>query len=126
MFTDYAVNGELHAKELVLYVLQQLLPDSERSAVTDLPEKGIVTLYRQGSREIISALFASTSVSGKGIEVIRDVLPLYNVGFEVKRDKSPSRVYTAPEGGELKFEYTDGRVKFTLPRLQISQTIIIE
>ncbi len=126
VFADYATKGELHAKELVLKVLKSLLPDDMRSVTASLPDRGVVSLYRQGSRYVLHALFAYTAVRGKGTEIIESAVPLYNVNFEVKRGKAPTRVYSAPEGEALPFEYTDGRVKFTLPRLEISQIIIIE
>ena len=126
VFADYATKGELHAKELVLHILKSLLPDQERPVTAALPDKSVVTLYRQGDRDVLTALFAYTSVRGKGTEIIEDVVPLYNVCFELKRDKAPARIYTAPEGEELAFEYSGGRVKFTLPKLEISQIIIIE
>jgi len=126
VFADYATKGELHAKELVLRVLRELFPDSERTVRASLPDRGIVTLYRQGSRDVLNALFAYTSVRGKGTEVIEGAVPIYDVEFEVKRNAAPARVYTAPEGKELKFEYSGGVVKFTLPKLLISQIVIIE
>lgn len=126
VFADYATKGELHAKELVKRVLRELLPDCKRTVKAKLPDRGVVTLYRQGERDVLSALFAYTTVRGKNTEIIEDVVPLYNVEFEVKRDSAPSRVYTAPEGEELAYVYSEGSVKFTLPKLEISQIIIIE
>jgi RNase P/RNase MRP subunit POP5 len=126
VFADYATKGELHAKELVLSAVKSLLPDAERSVTATLPDRGIVTLYRQDERRVLHALFAYTTVRGQHIEIIEDTLPLYNIDFGVKTPKAPKRIFLAPEGTELPFKYSDGVASFTLPKLEISQIIVIE
>ena len=125
VFEDYAVKGEMVCKELVLKAIDMLLGD-ERTVCTDLPDRGVVTVTRQAERKIVHLLFAHTTVRGKGIEVIEDAVPLHNVKVAVKADRAPAKVYLAPEGDELPFEYAGGRVKFTVPEFALHQMIAIE
>ena len=125
-FADYATKGELHVKELILSAISALLPDSDRSATAALPDRGIMTFYRQQNRSVLHMLFAYTSVRGQHTEIIEDTIPLYNVKISVKTGSAPSRVYLAPQGDELPFDFSGGETRFTLPRLEISQIIAIE
>lgn len=126
-FRDYAIKGELHVKEMVLHAVERLLPSCERRvSVRRLPDRGVVTVTRQGARDVVHLLFAHTTVRGKGIEVIEDAVPLYNVSASLKRDERPSRVYLAPQMQEIPFEYEDGSVRFTVDCFTLHQMIAVE
>ena len=62
---------------------------------------------------------------GKNTEVIEDIVPLYNVDVSVKCNK-PKRVILVPQNEEISFNYSDGRVSFTVPKVEIHQMISIE
>ena len=40
---------------------------------------------------------------GNGIEVIEDILPIYNVELAIKTDKKINKVYLAPQKGRYRF-----------------------
>ena len=126
VFRDYAVKGELHVKEMVLYAIDRLLPANERRVNVKLPDRGVVTATSQGSRDVVHLLFAHTTVRGKGIEVIEDAVPLYNVPVSLRRDTKPEKVYLAPQNKEIPFEYADGRVSFTVDSFTLHQMIAVE
>ena len=125
IFEDYATKGELAAKELVLRALEMLLGE-ERSVKAGLPDRGIVTVARQEGRTVVHLLFAHTSVRGKGIEVIEDALPLYDVPVEVKTPAVPKKVYLAPSLEEVPFTYENGRARFTVPKVVLHQMVVCE
>lgn len=125
IFTGYANSGDLHLKELIRYALTRLL-DSKRSlSVSGLPDRGVVSLTRQGNRSIVHLLYAHTSIRGENIEVIEDIVPIYNVSVKVKADK-PSRVYLAPDETDIDFTYENGEVCFTVPKVYMHQMICID
>ena len=103
IFEDYSQKGSYHLKELVLNVIDRLLPCP--SIKTTLPDRGVVTLTKQNDRYIAHLLFAHTTVRGKGIEVIQDIVPLYNTKLEVLLPQKPSKV--------IKVEYENGEIKET-------------
>jgi hypothetical protein len=126
VFEDYATIGELHMKELVLHAVSRLLPEVERKVTAKLPDRGIVTVTKQGERDIVHLLFAHTTVRGKKTEIIEDAVPLYNVAVSVSAAKKPQKVYLAPQGTEIEFAYENGRVNFTVPEVVLHQMAVIE
>ena len=126
VFKDYAVKGELHVKEMVLYAISRLLPKEERRVVVSLPDRGVVTATNQNGRDIVHLLFAHTTVRGRGIEVIEDAVPLMNVSVALKRDEKPQKVYLAPQMEEVPFEYEDGFVKAVVPSVLLHQMVVAE
>ncbi len=124
-FSGYAISGDLHLKELCVYAIDKLLGDESTIAVENFPDKGIVTFTKQGDRKIVHLLFAHTTVRGKNTEVIEDVVPLYDVKVSVKSSE-PKKVTLVPENKEISFEYNNGVVEFTVPRVYIHRMISIE
>jgi len=125
VFEDYAVKGELAVKEMVLYAMERLL-GNERTVRVDLPDRGIVTVTRQDQRHVVHLLFAHTTVRGKGIEVIEDAVPLCQVPVSVKLPCAPQRVYLAPSGEEIPFQWKHGRAEFSVPKVLLHQMVVCE
>ncbi len=125
VFTGYATSGDFHLKELCAYAIESLLGDEGTITVGNFPDRAIVTLTEQQNRKIVHLLFAHTTVRGKNTEVIEDIVPLYDVKVSVKGDK-PNKVTLVPENKEIPFEYADGKVEFTVPRVYIHRMISIE
>ena len=96
IFADYAQSGELHLKQMAIFALDRLL-DSAKTLKTNLPAQGIVTLMKQSDRLICHLLYASPVKRGNGIEVIEDIVPIYNVALAIKTDKKINKVYLAPQ-----------------------------
>ncbi|MBR2876007.1 MAG: beta-galactosidase trimerization domain-containing protein [Clostridia bacterium] len=127
VFSAYAKLGHICFKELFRAVLEKML-GSEKTVVADVPDKAVVTFTRQEkeSRSILHLLYAHTTLRGENTEVIEDTVPLYNVNCSVKYDKKPLKVTLEPQGEEIEFEYTDGRVEFTVPKVDIHAMVVIE
>ena len=125
VFEDYAVKGELAVKELVLHAIDRLLQD-DRTVTCSLPDRGVVTVTRQGQRRIVHLLFAHTTVRGKGIEVIEDAVPLKDVKCALLLEQAPSKVTLVPDGEEIPFEWDGRRVRFTVPEVLLHQMVCVE
>lgn len=127
IFVAYATHGHLCFKEIFAFVANKLLGD-DVSAKASIPDKAVMTLTRQEKekRSILHLLFAHTTVRGRNTEVIEDTVPLYNIDCSVKCEKMPSRVYLAPENTDIPFEYKDGKVYFTVPKVDIHSMAVIE
>ena len=126
VFTDYAAKGELHVKELVLHAIDLLIGREKAIAVQGLPDRGIVTLTHQPGRDIAHLLFAHTSVRGNGIEVIEDAVPLADIHLSIRRANAPKKAYLVPQMEELPFEYRQGHVELTVPRMVLHQMVVLE
>ncbi len=127
VFTDYANMGSLHLKEIIVYLLDRLL-GLQKQVQAALPDKGVTTLTEQKAenRLVHHLLYAHTTLRGKDIEVIEDVVPLYQVACSVACPQKPKRVVLQPQGEELPFEYQNGRVSYTVPKVEIHQMAVIE
>ncbi|MDD6275711.1 MAG: alpha-L-fucosidase [Clostridia bacterium] len=125
IFGVYGKSGDLHIKELVNYVLTRLMSGESSVTVKGLPDRGVVSLTKHGNRSVVHLLFAHTSIRGENIEVIEDIVPIYDIEVKVKADK-PSRVYLAPEMTDIDFTYENGEVSFTVPKVYIHQMICID
>lgn len=126
VFEDYAAKGSLTVKEAVIYALNRLLPD--KTIETGLPAQGIVTLTRQiqENRLVNHLLYASPVKRGNGIEVIEDILPLYNIPIKMKMKEKTVRVYLAPQLQELEFTQNGDELVYTVPKLDCHQMVVID
>ncbi len=124
VFSGYALYGDYHIKELINKAVTLLMND-DFTVETSLPDRGVISLLRQGERKIVHLLYAHTTNRGQNTEVIEDIVPLYNIGVKVKCEK-PSRVQLVPQCEDIEFEYENGRVSFTVPEVNCHQMICIE
>lgn len=127
IFEDYAVKGELHAKELVTAAIEHLIGDNKTLSV-NLPDRAVVSLMRQDSekRYVLHLLFSHTTNRGKGIEVIEDTIPLFDTKISIRTDKKPSRIYKAPQGDTIEFSCDGNILRFSVDKFEIHQMIVIE
>ncbi len=127
IFTAYATHGHLCFKEIFSYVAKALMGD-EVTVTAAMPDRAVITYTRQENekRNILHLLFAHTTARGTKTEIIEDTVSLYNVKCTVKADSEPSKVYLAPSGETLDYEFSDGRVCFSVPEVNIHQMVVIE
>lgn len=125
IFADYAQSGELHLKQMAIFALDRLL-DSAKTLKTNLPAQGIVTLMKQSDRLICHLLYASPVKRGNGIEVIEDIVPIYNVELAIKIDKKINKVYLAPQKEDIDFTYENGYISVKLDKIECHQMVVFE
>ncbi|MCA0753548.1 beta-galactosidase trimerization domain-containing protein [Paenibacillus sp. N4] len=126
VFEDYATKGSLILKEAVLFALNRLLPG--KALHTSLPAQGVVTLQEQKEekRLVNHLLYASPVRRGDGVEVIEDIVPLYDVGVSVRTSHRVKNVYLAPQMSPLPFECEDRTVHYTVPKLECHQMVVMD
>ncbi|MFI3214730.1 MAG: hypothetical protein R3Y24_15555, partial [Eubacteriales bacterium] len=135
IFSDYGIMGAVHNKELITYVIDQLLGD-DKSVVAKLPDRGVTTLAKQEkeNRYINHLLYAHTTNRGEfyweknkyNIEVIEDIIPLYDVEAKVKVAETVKKVSLVPENVEIPFTMEDGYVSYTVPKLWCHQMVVLD
>ncbi|MCJ8014604.1 beta-galactosidase trimerization domain-containing protein [Paenibacillus sp. KQZ6P-2] len=126
VFEDYANKGSLILKETILHALNRLLPN--KTLHTSLPAQGVVTLQEQKEekRLVQHLLYASPVRRGKNIEVIEDILPLYDVEVSIRTLHRVKNVYLAPQMQQLPFRYENQTVFYTVPKLECHQMVVID
>lgn len=128
VFEDYATSGMIILKKIVCHALDKLL-GKHKSGRASLPAQGVFTLTEQKreNRLIAHLLYASPVKRGDGVEVIEDILPIYNTKLQIRVDnREVRRVYLAPQNEDLDYSIFDGVLTTTVPRLECHQMVVVE
>lgn len=135
IFTDYAKMGSVHNKQIVMSIIDSLLAGN-KTVQTGLPDRGIVTLTKQDMHEryVLHLLFAHTTIRGEvsfddmsyPMEVIEDIVPLYNVPVHMNIQEDIKRVYLAPQMEEIPFEKKAGVISCQIPKMECHQMLVLE
>lgn len=127
IFEEYATKASLILKELVCHALDTLL-GAEKTLIAALPAQGVTTLQQQAeqNRYVHHLLYAAPVKRGEDICVIEDIVPLYDVKASVALPQKIKRVYLAPQMEEFPFAEEDGRVCYTVPKLDCHQMVVLE
>jgi hypothetical protein len=78
------------------------------------------------SRYVCHLLYATPVRRGTGVEIIEDIVPLYNIALTLRTDKPIKRVYLAPTGEELPFVAENGSVTLTVPAIDCHQMVVFD
>lgn len=126
VFSMYYKHGYRPYKLLVLNSLKLLL--QEKTVVTDAPTTAQILLNHQPtqSRYVAHLLHYIPERRSEAIDIIEDIIPLYNVKLEVKLPQKPGRVYLAPSGKALDFTYEGGYVKTVVPEVRGHEMVVYE
>lgn len=128
LFAAYRRHAVPYYRELVDELLDQLAPDRLVDA-PGLPTTAEVTVMRQrheGNRVIVHVVHAVPQRRGRDIDIVEDVLPLYEVRLGVRVDGEVTRVYLAPGGALVPHETVAGRTWVTVPEVRLHQVIVFE
>ena len=71
-------------------------------------------------------IYASTVKRGSGVEVVEDIVPVYNTEVSLKLGVEPTRVYLAPDGRDIEYDFTDGIITYTVGKIDCHQMVVIE
>jgi len=126
-FQDYGENGSLFVKETVLYAIDRLL-GVRKTLATNLPSQGIVTLQHQSkeSRYVNHLLYAFQVKRGKDMEIIEDIVPLYNIEVSLTLPVKAKKVYLAPQQEVLPFRQEGHSLRYVVPVLDCHQIVVVE
>ena len=83
-------------------------------------------MIKHNDRLICNLIYASHINRGIGIEVIEDILPIYNVELAIKTDKKINKVYLAPQKEDIDFTYDDGYISVKLDKIECHQMVVFE
>lgn len=114
-------------KEIVIALLEYLLGENGKSISTDLPANGVITLYEQKKekRYVNHLLYVTPVLRGK-VEVIEDIVPIYNIHVSFKTDKKIKRCYLAPSGKEISFTQDGANVSYVVPEICCNTVVVAD
>ncbi|MDI7275074.1 MAG: alpha-L-fucosidase [Anaerolineae bacterium] len=128
IFHAFQVYGNRVYKELVRNAVAALLP--EPLLKTGLPSAGEATLLEQacgpqGRRLVCHLLYYTPQRRSSRIDVVEDVVPLYDVPLGVRAGFSPCRVYLAPQEQDLPFAEEGAYVTCRVPLVRGHQMVVM-
>lgn len=128
IFRAYILNGNLVYKKLVKNCMDLLL--DKPLVLSNLPSTARITVNLQElsdkRRTVIHILHYIPERRCKSIDIIEDVIPIYDVKIRVRTDNPPSKCYLAPELKELDFVYNNGYTEFTVEKVNGYQIVVLE
>jgi hypothetical protein len=125
IFADYAKIGSIISKEVVKKAIETLIGD-EKTLDVNLPAQGVATVTAQGGRANVHLLYASPVKRGENVEIIEDIIPIYDTTVKLMVDKRPNKVYFAPQMTEIDFKYENGADEFKVDRFECWQIVTAE
>jgi len=60
------------------------------------------------------------------LDIIEDIIPLYNVELKVRTERRPSRVYIVPQKEDIDFDFEGKYVSFKIRCIQGHQMVAME
>ena len=126
VFTDFARHGAIWMKELVVALLDRLL-GNDKTLTTTLPSNGVITLQDQkGENRLVTHLLYVAPVLRGSVQVIEDIVPIYNVKVAIKTDKKIKKVYLAPTCEEIKFTQNGDTLEYVVPEVNCNAVVVAE
>ncbi|MFW6288139.1 MAG: alpha-amylase family protein, partial [bacterium] len=123
LFSDYYNTGVKIYKDIIFRCIDLLYPES--LIIADLPSTMEVTYRIQNEKKIIHLLNYIPQRRTAELDIVEDVIPLYNIEIKIKSKKA-QKVYLAPSGKLLDYNYLDGYIKTIIPEIRGHQIIVIE
>ena len=127
VFSEYAEKGSLILKRIVQHALDTLLGDSI-TLRTNLGAQGVTTLMEQKEqhRYINHLLYAVPVKRGAGVEIIEDIMPIYDTNVTLNLPHEIKRAYLAPQMTPLAFTQTEGCISYTVDKIDCHQMIVLQ
>ena len=126
IFTQYQVNTPGWYKKLFRNELNRLLEkpivqhNGPSSVVTNLLEQS------EYNRQILHILHYVPQRKCSLMDIVDDIIPLYNLKIVMQVRKKVKAVYTAPKIGNIEFTVEDGTLTFSIPEIKGHQMCIID
>jgi Hypothetical glycosyl hydrolase 6/Beta-galactosidase trimerisation domain len=124
VFDGYANHGNLACRWLVEKLIDRLLP--EPVIRVKAPAMTEASVLRQGKRTIVHVLHYSPQRRTPTLDIVEDIVPLMDVEISLKMGRRPGRVYLAPEQKALEFDYSAGRARVVVPRIDGHAMVVFE
>ncbi|MBZ4644585.1 MAG: hypothetical protein PWR27_2035 [Petroclostridium sp.] len=125
IFTQYYQNAPRWCKQLFMNALDMFM--KEPLLRHEGPSTMLATVNEQEkeNRWVVHLLHYIPERRCQDIDIIEDVIPLYDVKVSIKTSKEVKDVTLVPEHEALKFDMKDGRLEFTVPKINGHQMIAI-
>ena len=123
VFKAYGTHANLPYRMLVGGCIGLLL--SRQMVEVDGPSTMEVTVMKQGRRTVVHML-QFVAERRTNLDIVEDVVPLYDVPVSLALKRKPGKVYLAPSGREVEFDFADGCANLVVPEIEGHQMVVFE
>ncbi len=123
LFTQYYHNAPRWCRTLFLNALEMLLPAPLVQHGGPSTLEAMLNQQAARNRLVLHLLHYIPVRRSRQIDIIEDIIPLYDIPVSIRADQAIRSVRLAPGGEALDFETVDGRIHFSVPRVQGHQMI---
>ncbi|WP_024613709.1 beta-galactosidase trimerization domain-containing protein [Clostridium sp. Ade.TY] len=125
IFSQYQSYGSLWCKKLFINAIDMLL--NNRLVKHDGPSTIISTINEQEkeNRYVLHLLHYVPERRCQRIDVIEDIIPIYNLNLNMALDKNIKSVKLVPQNENVDFNIIDGNLEFTVNKINGHQMVEI-
>ncbi len=123
LFTQYYQNAPQWCRTLFLNALDMLLPQPIVRHGGPSTLEVMINEQATQNRLVLHLLHYIPIRRSQQIDIIEDVIPIYDIPLSVRADRAISSLKLAPEGDALDFAQVEGRIDFTVPVVKGHQMI---
>jgi hypothetical protein len=124
LFTGYRRHDYWAYREIVRSALADFLPPLLVKPTA--PGWTEVSLLEQGARQVLHVVCYHPRRSMQPIPHVDQSWPTAGIKLAVRREGTPSQVYTAPDRQPLAFQYIDGYTHIELPPVGAHTVVVVE
>ncbi|MFW6132699.1 MAG: hypothetical protein ACOC8F_02290 [Planctomycetota bacterium] len=121
----YLAHRTTVARDLLAGLARELMCDDLRVGLTGSHNVD-VTLMRKDGTLRVNLVNTAGPHSDDGVAVFDEVPPVGPLELTVRLDRKPDTVRLVPRGGRVQWTYADGKLRITLPRLDLHEVVEIE
>lgn len=126
IFAGYYAQAHVELRHIFRNVLQELLPDP-LFKYENLPSFARVYVTEQPGRRMVHILSYVPEKRGAVAEMIEEPVILNNIKISLRTDeKTPKKVYIAPEMKPLRYKINNGYIDVTIPESKGHSLIVFE
>jgi hypothetical protein len=125
IFTQYNQNAPRWCKRLFLNALGLLLPDPLVRLAAPTTTLAALNEQTASKRWVLHLLHYVPERRCHDFDILEDVIPIFGVDVSVKTGRKVRSVTCVPQGTLLDFENRNGRIEFTVPKVEGHQMIAL-
>ena len=125
IFNAYSFRNQWHLKNMLRNLINIVVPEK----LIEITAPGLVevVLTKKDNSVIVHLVnHYREKQLGNSITIAEHVIPVSDIGVKVKLSQSPESVTLIPENKKLEWNFSNGFVTFTVPKLHIHSLVAIE
>lgn len=127
LFRAYKLHGNQIYKQIIGALVDLLIPDPLLKVGAPSTAEATLLSQRAGDEDrlVVHLLHYVPQRRTPSLDLVEDVIPLYDVPIAVRVAAKPGRVYLAPEEKDLAFDWDGCYARIVVPRLNGHQLVCI-